>query len=641
MRTSLPALVLASSIVPEPSGLALLALAVPALFRRRHQSRQRQSIGRACCEMLEGRRLLSFTPAVNYAVGTNPRSVVTADFNGDGKLDLATANAAGGNVSVRMGNGAGGFGAVSQFATRATPLSLAVGDFDNDGKLDLATLSFDLEFAHVSMLRGRGDGTFQPPIDTVIWEEPLAMAAADFNADGRSDLVYSFTDLMNWEHTVVAVLLSDGQGGFTLPVDRINELNGTNPVGLAVGDVNADGRVDVVTANDQAGTVSVLLGNGDGTLSYDWHSPRDFAAGLSPRAVAVGDFTGDGKADLVVAGQSVNMLAGRGDGTFDTTISHPVSGGPHTAVGTADFNADGRRDAIVTDQSAGTVSVLLGNGNGTLQAARTFACGSSPMALAVADFNADARPDVAAANSGSNNVSVLLNDGVWATKTFVGPGGAGSGGNWSNASNWSPAGAPGPADAVSIGAGKSVSIGGSATVAALTLADGATLSVGANGGRALRTSSLTISATSKLNLNDNDLIIDYNGASPINDIVSKLIAGRATTPTGIYSAQANASDGLYTLGVAGAREVLGLTGSETGVFSGQTVDATTVLVKFTYGGDANLDGIISGDDYSSIDFYVGTSAFGYANGDFNFDGIISGDDYSTIDFNYAAQGLPL
>jgi hypothetical protein len=357
--------------------------------------------------------------------------------------------------------------------------------------------------------------------------------------------------------------------------------------------------------------------------------------------VAIGDFNGDGKPDLVVAGQTVNTLRGRGDGTFDAAISLPASGSPCTAVATADFNADGKLDAVATT-SAGA-DVYLGNGDGTLRSPLPFATGTSPTAVAVGDFNGDGRPDVATANAGSNNVSVLLNDGIWAaSKTFIGAGGAGSGGNWSNASNWSPAGVPGASDLVSI-AGKSVNLGGNATVAGVTLTGGATLNLAANGNRVLNMSSLSITGSdSKLNLNDNDLIVDYSGASPIGDIVAKLVAGRAASPTGVCSAQANASDGLYSLGIAEAKDLFGLSGNATAVLSGQTVDATTVLVKFTYGGDANLDGRITGDDYSAIDFNILVpGASGWWNGDFNLDGLITGDDYSLIDFNLLAQGAPL
>jgi hypothetical protein len=371
--------------------------------------KNRVAISRACIETLEDRKLLSFAAAVNYPVGTGPQSVVTADFNGDGKLDLATANFDNSNVSVRLGDGAGGFGAVTGFATTWWPSSLAVGDFDADGKLDLAAFNTQSDSTgYFYVLYGRGNGTFlAPAIDGFPQDGLFALAAADFNGDGRSDVVYLVDQWVEgiWIN-YVRVRISDGQRGFTGGFG--NSLNGSDTVGLAVGDLNADGKVDVVTANDAAGTVSVLLGNGDGTLNYDSQHPRDFAAGQSPQAVAIGDFTGDGKPDLVVAGQTVSTLRGRGDGTFDAPVSHPLSGSPHTAVATADFNGNGKLDAVVTDNT-GAVSLMLGNGNGALTYAGSFPTGTSPSGAVVGDFDRDGQPDVAVSNAGSNNVSVLLN----------------------------------------------------------------------------------------------------------------------------------------------------------------------------------------------------------------------------------------
>jgi hypothetical protein len=238
---------------------------------------------------------------------------------------------------------------------------------------------------------------------------------------------------------------------------------------------------------------------------------------------------------------------------------------------------------------------------------------------------------------GVGTCTILNDDG----KRWKGPA---SGGNWSTAGNWNPSGAPTASDHVVLDGAVSVNLGGSATFASVTLIGGATLNVTTNGSRVLRTSSLGISADSRLNLNDNDLILDYTGStgSPMNDIVAKLTEGRGASPTGIYSAATNDSGGLHALGVAEARDALGLGSLGSGTFSGQSVDATTVLVKYTYSGDANLDGRITGDDYAAIDFAILTpTATGWFNGDFNYDGLITGDDYSVIDFVFLAQGTPL
>ncbi|HEY1379217.1 MAG TPA: FG-GAP-like repeat-containing protein [Gemmataceae bacterium] len=373
---------------------------------RRHDRRRgsfRAATRRPNLEVLEDRSLLSFSPATSFPVGANPQAVATADFNNDGRLDLATADSGDNAVSVLLGNSQGGFGAASHFAAGSAPRSLVVSDFNNDGKIDLATGNAD----GVSVLPGNGDGTFRPPVHTDFWWGALSLAPADFNADGKMDLAYTSVDPTEWDTGFVQVLLGDGLGGFAL--GDVEYVYSSSTVGVAVADLNADGKVDVVTANEDTDAVSVLIGNGDGTLSYDY----DFATGPSPQGVAVGDLTGDGIPDLVVAGQIVDVLPGLGDGTFASPIPHSANGSAHTAVATGDFNGDGKLDAVTSDGDAGTVSLMLGNGDGTLSYAGAFATGSSPAAIAVGAFNGDGRPDVATANAGSNSVSVLLNDGTW------------------------------------------------------------------------------------------------------------------------------------------------------------------------------------------------------------------------------------
>ncbi|MEA2710136.1 MAG: lysozyme [Phycisphaerales bacterium] len=186
---------------------------------------------------------------------------------------------------------------------------------------------------------------------------------------------------------------------------------------------------------------------------------------------------------------------------------------------------------------------------------------------------------------------------------------------------------------------------------ALTLNGNASMTP--NGNNALSVKQLVMSNSARLDLADNDMIVDYTGASPAGTFAGGVYTGLAGLiqsgsnfggwdGNGIVTTHADAAGGLTTLGIGEASDLLGIGGAETALFGDETVDATSVVIKYTYAGDANLDGIISGDDYSSIDFNVSSvGAFGYSNGDFNYDGIISGDDYSTIDFNISAQGLQL
>jgi Calx-beta domain/FG-GAP-like repeat/FG-GAP repeat len=365
-------------------------------------------------EHLDDRCLPSFSPATSFPVGTNPQAVVTADFNNDGHLDLATANPGLNSVSVLLGDGTGGFGAAIDSAGTTNDAferaSVTVADFNNDGQLDLATVMYGYyeysTFGRLDVRLGNGDGTFQSPT-LVRAGSPLAVAAGDFNNDGKSDLVV--TSDFQGEQGFVQVLLGNGLGGFTTSGSGVG--SNFDPV-LAVGDLNGDDNLDAVAVAGEFGSDgAAFVGNGRGGLFAA--STFSSTSYLPAWAVAVADFTRDGIPDLVVSGGAVEIFTGLGDGTFDEPIVHSANGYEHTGVAVADFNGDGQLDAVTSDADTGTVSALLGNGNGALTYTEAYAVGLSPSAIVVGDFNGDGRPDVATANAGSNTVSVLLNDGTW------------------------------------------------------------------------------------------------------------------------------------------------------------------------------------------------------------------------------------
>ncbi len=356
-------------------------------------------------EVLEDRCLLSFSPAVDYAINATPSVIATADFNNDGNLDLATcADALTGSISVLLGDGAGGFGAAQRYIVGSQLTSMAIADFNGDAKVDIVLA--DSADSALHLLMGNGDGTFQPAVTRVQWSYVWTVAAGHFNNDSNADLLVTLFDWNNgW--SIFQVQLGNGQGGFA-DSDQHPWQPGAPSGGAMPANLNNDGKLDMITP-----AVEALLGNGDGSLQYE------FYYGLYPPlngvAVATGDFTGDGLTDLVVAGYGgLAVLRGKGDGDFLAPVAHSANGTNHTGVATADFNADGQLDAVVSDVDAGTVSLMLGNGDGTLDYAGAFATGSSPTGVVVGDFNRDGRPDVAVSNAGSSrNVSVLLNDGVW------------------------------------------------------------------------------------------------------------------------------------------------------------------------------------------------------------------------------------
>jgi hypothetical protein len=359
---------------------------------------------RLSVEPLEDRSLPSFSPVTSFPVGANPQAVVTADFNNDGNLDLATTSpdpATGSRgVGVLLGDGRGGFGTARYSAGGGG--ALAAGDFNNDGNLDLATTHND----GVRVRLGNGDGTFQSPYAVPLRypTTPWSVGVADFNADRQMDLVV-LTPLEMFSGTggYIEVLLGDGAGAFTTA--HWTEGSGY-PSLLAIGDLNADGTLDLVVG-DYGDGIEVWLGDGYGF----WVS--SYTTGLGDQG-SVGDFTGDGIPDLVIAGQTVEVLPGLGDGTFAAPLSNPANGYAAEAAAVADFNGDGKLDVLTAAPLAGSVSVLLGRGDGTLAPPIDHAAGEA-VALAVGDFNGDGRPDVAAADAGSDAVAVLLNDGDWSS----------------------------------------------------------------------------------------------------------------------------------------------------------------------------------------------------------------------------------
>jgi hypothetical protein len=325
-------------------------------------------------------------------------SVITADFNRDGKLDLAATN--GGVVSVLLGNGDGTFQPQVDYPVGGNGATgVAVGDFNGDGKPDLVVATE----ANISVLFGKGDGTFQPHVEYSAGINPYAVAVADFNGDGKLDLAVADAG-----SGTVSVLLGNGDGTF-----QPYEPYPTGPEGesVAVGDFNGDGKLDLAVATSYAtDEVSVLLGNGDGTFQ----PYVEYAALWEPDAVRVGDFNGDGKLDLAVASFGFNMvsvLLGNGDGTFQPHVDY-VAGGAGTAVELGDINGDGKLDLAVVNYADHTVSVLLGNGDGTFQPHTDYSPGAYPQSVAVGDFNRDGRFDLAVTSIGTNSISILKEVGT-------------------------------------------------------------------------------------------------------------------------------------------------------------------------------------------------------------------------------------
>src|SRR5215467_14580046 len=242
-----------------------------------------------------------FSPQTEYVAASKngPSSIAVGDFNGDGKLDLAVCNFGDWNIYVLLGNGDGTFQAARSvyFASGGGfPWYVVTADFNGDGRLDLAVSNYGDN--SLSVLLGNGDGTFQAPQTTPVGTNPAQVVVGDFNGDGKPDLAVSSV-----ANGTVSVLLGKGDGTFLPPLVAPV---GANPWYFAVGDFNGDGKLDLAVSDygcpldcnsSPSNTVTVLLGNGDGTFL----PAPSLTVGNGPAGVAVGDFNGDGRQDLAVA----------------------------------------------------------------------------------------------------------------------------------------------------------------------------------------------------------------------------------------------------------------------------------------------------------------------------------------------------
>jgi hypothetical protein len=359
-------------------------------------------------ERLDDRCLPTFLDPVSYATNTTPHGVVSADFNNDGRADLAVAanSSPSASVDVLLGNGDGTFRPPIVSGPGSSLGSLAVGDFNGDGNMDLAAVD-SWYGGSVSLLLGNGNGTFTLSTRVSPGSNAASVAVGDFNGDGRLDLGVTSNFVISGEYGdfpygYATVFQGDGSGGLALASSTY--LGDGYHGGAVVADLNGDAKLDFVCTNSDYGWIKVLFGDGTGQLGG-----MTYCGPSGSNVIAARDLDGDADADLVirVADRGVGVLRNDGAGGFGPAEIYPTGSAPPSVV-PGEFNSDGRLDVADTNNSA----VLLGRGNGTFSPAIPVSLGSASSATA-GDFNGDGWLDLATTPFIGSTVSVRLNDHNW------------------------------------------------------------------------------------------------------------------------------------------------------------------------------------------------------------------------------------
>ncbi len=384
--------------------------------------------------MLLGNGDGTFTIGKSFAVSTF--GLLSGDFNGDGKIDLAVQDQSG--FSILLGKEDGTFNALPTYEGQMGA-AIRLADFNGDGKVDAIEFTGPAKYSGSAVLLGNGDGSFGAPISLAC--QAAIGVVGDFNGDKKPDVAISpgsgiqiclnngdgtFTaggivdpgvqhgqivtgdfnhdgklDIAATDVGGVSILLGNGDGTFKDAIPT----GATNFVNLVTGDFNHDGKLDL--AANSNGEIIVLLGKGDGTFQAPVTSPNTSGNG----ALATGDLNGDGILDLVSIGSNaMNILLGNGDGTFKAPKLVKVASPASFQI--RDVNGDGKLDLIVAGPSF--LHVLLGNGNGTFQAAKNFPAPRGTASFAMADLNGDGLLDVAYLDRVGNAIGTLtvyLNQG--------------------------------------------------------------------------------------------------------------------------------------------------------------------------------------------------------------------------------------
>ena len=343
---------------------------------------------------------ICFNPALNFGSVNVPYSIYSNDFNNDGNNDIVVSQNSSSLITLYYGNGNGTFGTAINISSSNNPAEIIGGDFNEDGIIDLATSG---GVNNVWIFLANGLGGFNSPTSYSASSYPTSLSTADFNNDGHLDLAVPNGNTAN----TISILLGSGTGTFGAPT---NFPVGTCPCGnscVKSADIDADGNIDLLVANQNSNDVSVLFGNGSGSFS----TPVNYGVGNSPWSIELADFNSDTYIDIATSNRNsnnVSILLGNSIGSFSLSTNYAVGNLPEQ-LKVADYDLDGKLDIATSDYNSNQVSILKGTGLGTFNTAITFSTATGPFALCNGDFNNDGNIDIATSNYTSSNISILLN----------------------------------------------------------------------------------------------------------------------------------------------------------------------------------------------------------------------------------------
>jgi hypothetical protein len=357
----------------------------------------------------------SFTNKIDSTTGSGPYDIVITDIDGDGKPDVVVTNWGSNSISLfRNTSTSGSISLASKIdsSTGINPSGVATADIDGDGKPDV--VASNVNSSTMSIFRNTstaGSISLASKIDYTTGSAPFGIAIADIDGDGKPDVVVT-----NTGSNTISIFPNMSISGSISFASKVDSTTGSGPYNLAIADIDGDGKPDAVVTNSNSNTISVLRNTSiSGSISFA--SKVDSTTGSSPYNLAIADIDGDGKLDVVVTnflGSTISVLHNTsiiGSISFAGKIDLTIGGGPY-GIAISDIDGDGKPDVVITNFSNNTISVFHNtstSGNVSFASKVDYATGGISYGIAIADIDGDGKPDVVAANNGVNTISLLRN----------------------------------------------------------------------------------------------------------------------------------------------------------------------------------------------------------------------------------------